>query len=121
MSASGIRSFCTEQYGSVRQFTEEFPCDLLFQDQVGGRMESLDFNPAALDTPPHQNLLKNESPPHLWEYEAVLPRRKTVVDLATVVGATRGRYIRLSATKLGPAWLVNNFNLQFGKVKIVFE
>jgi len=50
-----------------------------------------------------------------------LPRQETVVDLATVVGATRGRYIRLSATKLGPAWLENNFNLQFGKVRILFE
>ena len=109
---------------TVRQFTEEFPCDLLFQDQVGGRMETVDFNPAAphptaytegllsmveedcrdvpigcedgwdkvadletamfgncwrmvpwsLNPPPHQNLLKNEIPPHLWEYEAVFPR-----------------------------------------------
>ena len=109
---------------TVRAFVDDFPCDLLFQDQVGGRMESLDFNPAAphptaytegllsmveedsrdaalgcedgwdkvadletamfgncwrmvpwsLNPPPHQNLLKNEIPPHLWEYEAVLPR-----------------------------------------------
>jgi len=109
---------------TVRQFTEDFPCDLLFQDQVGDRMESADFNPAAphptaytegllsmieedcrdaplgcedgwdkvadvetamfgncwrmvpwsLDPPPYQNLLKNEIPPHLWEYEQALPR-----------------------------------------------
>lgn len=50
-----------------------------------------------------------------------LPRQQTDIDLSTVVGATRGRYIRLSSTKLGPAWLVNNFNLQFGKVKVLFE
>lgn len=50
-----------------------------------------------------------------------LPRQETVIDLLTVVGTTRGRYIRLSATKLGPAWVENNFNLQFGKVTILFE
>jgi len=109
---------------TVRSFVRDFPCDLLFQDQVGWRMETLDFNPAAphptaytegllsmieedcrdaalgcedgwdkvadvetamfgncwrmvpwsLSPPPHQALLKNEIPPHLWEYEAVLPR-----------------------------------------------
>ena len=48
-------------------------------------------------------------------------RRRTDIDLLTVVGTTRGRYIRLSATKLGPAWLVNNFNLQFGKVTVLFD
>ena len=54
------------------------------------------------------------------EFET-LPRQQTNIDLSTVVGATRGRYIRLSATKLGPAWLVNNFNLQFGKVTVLFD
>ena len=54
------------------------------------------------------------------EFET-LPRQQTDIDLSTVVGATRGRYIRLSATKLGPAWLVNNFNLQFGKVTVLFD
>ena len=50
-----------------------------------------------------------------------LPRRETVVDARTVVGATHARYLRLSATKLGPAWLVNNYNLQFGKIVVSFE
>ena len=109
---------------TVRSFTEDFPCDVLFQDQVGSRMETLDFNPAAphptaytegllsmveedcrdaplgcedgwdkvadletalfgncwrmvpwsLTPPPYRPLLKTEIPPHLWEFEAALPR-----------------------------------------------
>ncbi|MCR5750861.1 MAG: hypothetical protein K6G91_02765 [Kiritimatiellae bacterium] len=50
-----------------------------------------------------------------------LPRRETSIDARTVVGVTNARYLRISATKLGPAWLVNNFNLQFGKVTVLFE
>ena len=50
-----------------------------------------------------------------------LPRRETAIDARTVVGATHARYLRLSSTKLGPAWLVNNFNLQFGKITVLFE
>ncbi len=56
----------------------------------------------------------------LREFDA-LPRRVTSIDALTVVGATNARYLRLSATKLGPAWLVNNFNLQFGKISVFFE
>ena len=50
-----------------------------------------------------------------------LPRRTTTIDARTVVGATRARYIRISSTRLGRAWLVKNFNMQFGKVIVRFE
>ena len=49
------------------------------------------------------------------------PRRETVIDAQTVVGTTRARYLRLSATQLGPAWLEHNYNLQFGKIAVHFE
>ena len=32
---------------TVKSFAEDFPCDLLFQDQTGGRGNGYDFNPAA--------------------------------------------------------------------------
>ncbi len=31
----------------VKDFTEDYPCDILFQDQTGARASKLDFNPAA--------------------------------------------------------------------------
>ena len=31
----------------VKDFTEDYPCDILFQDQTGARRSRLDFNPAA--------------------------------------------------------------------------
>lgn len=32
---------------TVKAFTEDFPCDLLFQDQTGGRGSGYDLNPAS--------------------------------------------------------------------------
>ena len=52
---------------------------------------------------------------------ADLPRRETAIDGRTVVGATHARYLRLSSTKLGRAWLDGNYNLQFGKIVVNFE
>ena len=50
-----------------------------------------------------------------------LPLQETDVSAQTVVGLTSARYLRLSATKLGPAWVEGNYNLQFGKVEVDFE
>ncbi len=48
-------------------------------------------------------------------------KNELVVDLGTVVGAPRVRYLRLSTTNPGGSWMGSCFNLQFAKIVIVIQ